>query len=323
MIRRRHVKYPPGAQGNDIEALQTDVMRFMSIIGLCLMAVFALVQGIPVQEKSKSTQSLQATRLREEVRVQRQELQELQSMLQALKADMQRKQRLLAVAEQDLDQVTSQAQAVRDERERLEAEAVHMERRLARGQVELSDIEQATKRKTQDLAVISGRVMKVQEELARSRRKIAALEQQARDTKPEAVAESRQTPAPSARPVSDRQGFTLRFVSGAALDSLVTAGSVTLYAMANRQAWQLSMDTGRPAAVRGTYPGWFHEMSAVTVPEHYIQGLDNAPDGPATSDVVWGVQLPVATRQAIASLTQGRQGGELVIRADGRVVIGD
>ena len=45
MRRRRYPKYPPGsgAAGGDTEALQTDVMRFMSIIGLCLMAVFALV----------------------------------------------------------------------------------------------------------------------------------------------------------------------------------------------------------------------------------------------------------------------------------------
>ena len=32
--------------GNDIELLQTDVMRFMAILGLSLMAIFALVQGI-------------------------------------------------------------------------------------------------------------------------------------------------------------------------------------------------------------------------------------------------------------------------------------
>ena len=34
--------------GNENETLQTDILRFLAIIGFCLMAVFALVQAIPV-----------------------------------------------------------------------------------------------------------------------------------------------------------------------------------------------------------------------------------------------------------------------------------
>ena len=72
MMRRRHARLPPavGAAGGDTEALQTDVMRFMAIIGLCLMAVFALVQGIPVQEQGKLVQPSQAAGIRQEIRAQ-------------------------------------------------------------------------------------------------------------------------------------------------------------------------------------------------------------------------------------------------------------
>ena len=43
----------PLSRGMDSEAggvadLQTDVMRFMAILALCLVAIFALVQSIPV-----------------------------------------------------------------------------------------------------------------------------------------------------------------------------------------------------------------------------------------------------------------------------------
>ena len=117
-MRRRYAKYPPGPAGQDTEALQTDVMRFMAIIGLCLMAVFALVQGIPVQEKGKAAQSAQAARLREEVRVLQLGVQELQLELQGLKAGMQRTRQQLATAEQSLDQVTSRARQARSERAR-------------------------------------------------------------------------------------------------------------------------------------------------------------------------------------------------------------
>jgi len=37
----------------DTDALQTDVMRFMAIIGLCLAALFALVQGLPGNREQK------------------------------------------------------------------------------------------------------------------------------------------------------------------------------------------------------------------------------------------------------------------------------
>ena len=40
---------------SDTEALQTDIQRFMAILGFCLMAVFALVQSIPVIGPEKDT----------------------------------------------------------------------------------------------------------------------------------------------------------------------------------------------------------------------------------------------------------------------------
>jgi len=250
MRRRRHARLPPasGAAGGDTDALQTDVMRFMSIIGLCLMAIFALVQGLPVQEQGKPPS--QAAGIRQEIRAQQQQLQELQVELHALQSSRDRTQQLLTVAQQHREQLAGQTQ-------------------------------QAVK----------------------------------------PVIEKQSPPVPAAKPDPARQGLILRFASAAALDRLVTAGSVTLYGMADQQAWRLSMDAGRPAAAQTAFPGWFHEMSALTVPAHYIHSLEKAADGPGQSTVVWGVQLPAATRTAIASLTREQQGGALVIRGDGRVTL--
>jgi hypothetical protein len=325
VIRRRYAKYPPGAAGHDTEALQTDVMRFMAIIGLCLMAVFALVQGIPVQEKGKAAQSAQAARLREEVRVQQLGVQELQLELQGLKAGMQRTRQQLATAEQSLDQVKSRARQARSERDRLLSQVQDLENQLERKQHELAAISQSAMQKEQDLAALQGRLSGVRASLEQNRRKLAALQREIRPAVPASPVAGPPDPEP-VRPTKatpQRQGFTLRFVSGAALDALVAAGSVTLYAMADRQVWRLSLEAGRVVAAREPSPGWFHEMSSITVPEHYLQGLANAPDAPGVSGIVWGVQLPSTTRQAIASLTRGRQGGELVIRADGRVELSE
>jgi hypothetical protein len=310
-------------------------MRFMSIIGLCLMAVFALVQVIPVQEPGKPVQPSQAARLREEIRAQQQQLQELQAELHALKSARVRTQQVLTVAQQHLEQVAGQTQQARAQRDRVEAQLESLDRQLEQGRQALADLEQAAQQKTQDLDALRGRLLDTQVQLDRSRSEIEALQRRARQqaaklvtvkrtpaapaAKP--VIKKRTPPVPAARPVPAKQGFTLRFASAAALDRLVTAGSVTLYGMADKQAWRLSMDAGRPAAAPASFPRWFHEMSAVTVPAHYIHSLEDTADGPAQSSVVWGVQLPTATKAAIAALTRGQQGGELVIRDNGQVLL--
>jgi hypothetical protein len=267
MRRRRHARLPPasGAAGGDTDALQTDVMRFMSIIGLCLMAVFALVQGIPVQEQEVQLDDLQ--------------------------------------------------------------------RQLEEGRKALTDSEQASMQKEQDLSELRGRLLNTQLQLDNSRKTMETLKHQSQQPVPKPLIEKRSPPAPRSvskkrsppvpveKPVPARQGFVLRFASDAALDRLVTAGSVKLYGMADRQAWRLSMKAGRPAVAPATFPGWFHEMSAVTVPAHYLHSLETVAYSPGPSTVVWGVQLPAATRMAIAALTKGQQGGALMIQKDGQVTL--
>ena len=280
MRRRRHARLSPAsvAAGGDTDALQTDVMRFMAIIGLCLMAVFALVQGTPVQQQEVQLDDLQ--------------------------------------------------------------------RQLERGRKALTDSEQASKQKQQDLSELRGRLLNAQLQLDNSRKTIETFKHQSRQpaAKPliekrsppapkpvnkkqsppaaaKLVIKKRSPPAPAEKPVPARQGFVLRFASAAALDRLVTAGSVKLYGMADQQAWRLSMHAGRPAVAPATFPGWFHEMSAMTVPAHYLHSLETSADSLGPSSVVWGVQLPTATRMAIASLTKGQQGGALVIQKDGQVTL--
>ena len=287
--RRRHARFPAAASaaGSDTSALETDVMRFMSIIGLCLMAVFALVQSIPVREAGKPVQAAtlrpaiqqeNRQKIRQENRAQQQQAQQLQAELDALKSEKDQTQYLLAVAQQRYEQVSGQIQRTREARDRQEVEV--------------------SKRPPQPLTVKS--VIR----------------------KPPPVPAA----SPAAKPLPGKQGFTLRFASAAALDRLITAGSVSLYGMAGQQAWRLSMEAGRPAVARASLPGWFHEMSAATVPAHYIRSLDNAADGPGQVAIVWGVQLPSATKAAITARVaeqraRHQQGATLVIQNNGQVVL--
>ena len=159
-------------------------------------------------------------------------------------------------------------------------------------------------------------------QLDRARKDITALTPPPPST---AVAVKQPPPEPVAT-VPEKRGFTLRFASDAALDRLVAAGSVILYGMLDRQAWRLSMRSGRSEATPITFPEWFHEMSAATVPAHYLRSLQARADGAGRSAVVWGVQLPAAAKAGISALLQeqqerGQPGGVLVIRADGQVTL--
>jgi hypothetical protein len=343
MHRRRYAKYPPtsGAAGSDTDALQTDVMRFMSIIGLCLMAVFALVQGIPLQEPGKSAQPSQPARLRQEIRLQQQQVRELQAELQVLKSAMNRTQQVMTAAKKHLEAVAGQAQQVREERDRLQSRMDILGEQLHQQRQELADMEQDSRQKEQNLGELRQRLLNTQAQLDNSRKEIGALQRQTQQQTarlvierplpaapaPEAAPTPKPAPQPKLKPkpepAPEKQGFTLRFESDEALDRLVAAGSVSLYAMVDKQAWRLSMTTGRSIAAQVSFPRWFHEMSAATVPAHYSRSLGNAAPGPGQSMIVWGVQLPATAKQSIASLTRQRQGGALLIRSDGQVILED
>ena len=101
----------------------------------------------------------------------------------------------------------------------------------------------------------------------------------------------------------------------------MAAGAVSLYAMAGKQAWRLSLADGSRVFAPVAFPGWFHEMAPATVPADYAQSLRRSVRGPPASPLVWGVQLPSATKQGIAALTRELQGGVLLIAADGQVTL--
>jgi hypothetical protein len=288
-------------------------MRFMSILFLCLMAVFALVQSVPLQEKSHSRPEPELEKLHQAIAFQQERARLLQADLQRLTTQTQsaqqrntRAQQALSSAQQRLALIVDQTQQARSDRDRVTAELEVLRRQLAQGRGELAGIQQAAQMKTHSLR-------ELQRQLGKQQKKIDEISQRTTTLK-----RKQQSPP---EPGSGKQGFTLRFASSGALHSLVAAGTVSLYGMAGKQAWRLSLSAGNPVFAPDAFPGWFHEMAPSTVPVEYVQTLEKSVDRLARSSVVWGVQLPPATKQGIASLTRGLQGGNLVIGADGQVTL--
>jgi len=323
MIRRnRGTRYPATTRstGSDTDELQTDVMRFMSILGLCLMAVFALVQSIPVQEQDRLRSQPELDTLQQAVALQQDRAHELQADLDRLTADVENAQqrrdtaeRALSATQQQLTRLADQAQQARRDRDALLAELQTLQDQLTQARDELTRLRQAAREPVQSPDELRQRLAVAQAKLADTARRATALEA----TAPPAPVRA-QRPAP---PRAAQQGFTLRFASAEALQRLVASGAVSLYAMAGKQAWRLSPGDGAPVFAPDKLPNWFHEMEPSTVPPGYAGALAQAAGRAMPSPVVWGVQLPPATRQGIASLTRGLSGGNLLIGADGRVTL--
>ncbi len=340
MIRRTRQQRPlatAGVAGNDTDALQTDVMRFMSIIGLCLMAVFALVQGIPVQEQGKTAAIAQSSRLREVIRSQQLQLEQLQGELRSLHAIADQAERRSIHVQAQSESLLAQLQHSRTERERLGAELDTLESALRQARQSLDKTRDHTERQAERLAQLEARLQETGQQLEKSHdaldrlRRAAQWPQSDRQQERPApeqgttVAPATKSEAPSVTEdklvgTTGRAGFNLRFASDTALDRLIASGDVNLYAMTNRQAWRASLHGSEVVMVTAEKPRWFHEMTNRTVPAHYRDVFDAVQGGSGVA-VTWGVQLPQGTRDAIHTLMRGRRGGELVILANGTVTV--
>ena len=343
---------PAGAEGSshELDALQTDVMRFMAIIGFCLMAIFALVQSLPA--------GLGDPRPKLEHPGQ------MELDLAALKRQAKRLRLQLAALERDLKTVRGEmreALARRDEAERLRqrasAEAAAVERRrkestrrLEQTETSLDWLTRLVDRARGDLDGLSGSLARARRALAETEAGHEALEQQIGErrrtltelrrelqeerralsaTEAQLKAAAREL-SPYQKPRTEREaepdvaqpresGFTLHFASEDSLAALVQGGQVRLYALLGRQAWTLLEGPAGARFERDALPKTYFEMHPHTVPGRYVKAMQSVAVDPLK--LTWGVTLPEQTRLRIAELMSRRQGGDLVIHRDGRVSI--
>jgi TolA-binding protein len=293
------------------------------------MAVFALVQSIPVQETGRPRPKPETRLLQREVRLQQERVQVLQEELRLLTADIATATARHAgavqaanTAEAQLARALAQTREAQERRERTAGELQELEQQLRQSRRELDGLQQAIADRSDSLQQLGQRLQQARQTLDGVEQHLQVLrEQPAPEPVPTPATPAAQEAPTAPRPDAQERGFTLRFASARALERLVEAGTVRLYGMAERQAWRLSLNGGRPAFAPVAFPKWFHEMAPATVPPEYVRSLHRLAAAPAGSATVWGVQLPAATRQDITSLTRGRAGGTLVILADGQVAL--
>jgi len=237
--------------------LQTDIMRFMAILSLCLVAIFALVQSIP-----------------------------------------------LTPAEPAPIEPDPTPQPVAEEPARPEPLPAPIP--VATPKPESEPIEKAitlTRPTWQPKYVPKTPVRADPIVVARA--------------EPTPVAEQAASSAPPSPAEPEKEGFTLRFASDAALTRAVAAHHVGLYALGAVQARRMTVSESRISFWDASTPNTFHEMEASTVPAAVIEAL--ARTGAATDGVGWGVTLPGKMRSQLDSLMQDHVGGSLIIGAAGEI----
>lgn len=245
--------------GGGAADLQTDIMRFMAILSLCLVAIFALVQSIP--------------------------------MTPAPPTDA-------------IDDMQPQPQA-----EPLEIAPVVAEVQP----LVVPTPESVDKPIEKTVALTRPKwVPKYQPKPSVATPLEPSPEVEAAATP---VAELPTPPAPPAEP--EKEGFTLRFESDAALMRLVAASHVGLYAIESNRAQRMTVSESRISFWDASTPNTFHEMETSTVPNTVIEALSRS--GARADGASWGVTLPGRLKTQLDTLMQEHRGGSLIIAASGDI----
>ena len=269
------------------DQLQADVMRFMAIIGFCLVAIFAVVQSIPL---------LKPPAVAEKPVVEHRQLAELRRQLVQLTA--QRQQATAEVAD-----LTRQSQ-------QLQQAIADQERRLVKQRIELAVLQQ---RQATAAAVVS--------ETPKSPPRPAAVEAVEPPPDKARLQETLREPQPASAPEApaDAPGFSLTVVSDPVLLALLQQQRLTLYVLHNGQARHIAPAGGIFRVVDAALPRRYHEMRRRTVPPVLRTLVSQYLPAAEPDSLVWALVLPGDMQRQLQRLMETHDSGQLIIGARGRI----
>lgn len=272
------------------DALQSDVMRFMAILALCLVAIFALVQSLPLRpvEPVQAPQPApvdKASAAPQPVTVSPATLQQTAPSPGVVPTKPKEPLRPMPQPKPE-ETLVEQPPA-----------PVPSVLRLPESVEQIPKPEQYQKS------------VKVRERLP--------------PPAPEVVRAEQPQPAPENSTkvsTSDTQeGLSLRFASDAALLALVAQRRVDVFGWVGKTAWKLSSERGLLSFVSAPVPKRFHSMTPDTVPSAIALSLHQAVPRLTANTITWGVTLPADTTHQLEQLVNKHTSGTLVIHANGRV----
>ena len=311
---------------DDAEMLQTDVMRFFSILCLCLMAIFALVKTLPMAPPEAgpaidvpADRKAEVIKLQEKIGMLKKKLEAMQSQVKSAAAAIEQASARAVKATQTEEAVRARVAGMKTELEIVSRILVDTRREVETRELKLVQILEDIEDKRQLRAALKDQIENETQSLTKIRQKIQRVEEKLERKpsqnrpSPRKAAESQSMTSPA------RKGFTLRFASDKVLNKLISDGKVNFYAIAGNNAWRLRLSGERPMYIAARSPRQIYEMETNTVPFRYAEVFQRQIAAFGRRNVTWGVTLSAPTAGSIRQLIRNREGGELIITADGGV----
>ncbi len=277
---------------SDVEALQTDVMRFLSIIALCLLAVFAAVSSEPPPA------------VKEMIKVQEAAIESLQQTLDSTTESYNEKLSQLTAENNQLKMTTAQPEPIPQEPFQEQLQSLEKQRDAMKAEVsELNaalDMSETHNRKLESLVDML-QATPTDEQSEPLKQEPVELQEE-----PEIVAP---TPEPQ-----EEKGFTLAFASDEVLLQLVGNGRVDLFAKAANQVWQFNTAGNRFIQVASVTE--FFELGAV--PSKIKQLAQRQLN---SSTIEWGVSFDKVLRASLNKVFAEKTSGDIIVQENGGLAI--
>jgi len=311
---------------DDVEMLQTDVMRFFAILCLCLMAVFALVKTLPMAPPDTgpaildpADQKTEAELLQKKIAALKEKLGDLQSRVRAATVAAEQASELAVKAAKTKETVRARMAKAKQELAKASQTLDDMRREIEVREFNLLQILEDIADKRQVRAGLNIQIENETQNLKRIRVKMEQVQEKLDQNHPPNPEPVKTPPGgtPPAEPAPKR--FTLQFASDEVLEKLISDGKVNFYAIAGKNVWRLKISGGRPVYIAAEFPRQIYEMETPTVPLDYAAVFQHQIAAFGQRTVTWGVTLSGRMTASINQMVRDPKGGDLVITADGQV----
>ena len=302
MFDNANILDPGGGQSDDIEALQTDIMRFLAILAICLMVIFALVQAIPL--KSDEGKPSVVDPLEQRIESLKNRIAELSRQEQSLINSVHANQATLKKMHIDVSVLKKAVGNVRNE--------------LRQEQQRLGSLKSEVKEKQKRKVLGEKAIQAINNRIDERNRMLDSLEAKIEELSKKVKIDGSDSTIP--HPKKEVVGFSIKFKSEEALIRLIEEKRISFYAGLKGNYWKFSVSAAQMQLTRESEGRLqAYRMRPETLPEGLKEVASRKLASFSREGINYFVRFPPDILEDIRNRMQGAKGGELIVNAEGNV----